>query len=71
MTAGSHVEPAADFTRYQTFDWGPPDALPTGDPRLDGNIFFRDHVMGGMFERFPLVAPPPRPRSADSRSSIG
>ena len=54
MTAGSHVEQAADFTRYQTFDWGPPDALPTGDPRLDGNIFFRDHVMGAVEKQLVL-----------------
>ena len=48
MTVGSHVERAADIQRYHTFAWGPPDALPTGDPRLDGNVFYRDHVLGAV-----------------------
>jgi hypothetical protein len=48
MTVGSHIESAAGFSEYQTFAWGPRDALPTGDPRLDANIFFRDHVEGAI-----------------------
>ena len=46
MNVSSHVDRGADFTRYQTFDWGPADALPTGDPRLDANPFFKDHLQG-------------------------
>lgn len=46
MTVSSHVDRAVDFTTYKTFDWGPADALPTGDPRLDANPFFKDHLQG-------------------------
>jgi hypothetical protein len=48
MTVSSHVEHGLDLSRYQTFEWGPADALPTGDPRLDKNPFFRDHVQGAV-----------------------
>jgi len=46
MNVSSHVDREVDFSRYQTFDWGPADALPTGDPRLDANPFFKDHLQG-------------------------
>lgn len=42
----SHVQRGIDFAQYRTYAWGPPDALPTGDPRLDQNPFFQDHVQG-------------------------
>ena len=42
------MEQGLDFTRYRTFDWGAADALPTGDPRLDKNPFFQDHVQGAI-----------------------
>jgi hypothetical protein len=48
MTAGSHVQRGLDFSRYHTFDWGTPDELPTGDPRLDRDAFFQDHVLGAI-----------------------
>jgi hypothetical protein len=48
MTVSSHVDRSLDFAQYRTFDWGPSDALPTGDPRLDGDPFFRDHVQGAV-----------------------
>lgn len=48
MTVSSHVERGLDFTPYRSFDWGPADALPTGDPRLDQDPFFRDHVQGAV-----------------------
>jgi len=48
MSVGSHVERGLDFATYRTFDWGPPDELPTGDPRLDGDAFFKDHVLGAV-----------------------
>ena len=50
MNVSSHVERGADFTQYHTFDWGPADALPTGDPRLDNNPFFHDYLQGA-FEK--------------------
>ena len=51
MTVSSHVERGLDFARYRTFAWGPADALPTGDPRLDRNPFFKDHVQGAVEKR--------------------
>ena len=48
MTVSSHIERNVNFADYATFDWGPPDALPVGDPRLDNNDFFRDYVMGAI-----------------------
>jgi hypothetical protein len=48
MTVSSHVERGVDFAMYHTYDWGPADALPTGDPRLDQNPLFRDHVQGAV-----------------------
>jgi hypothetical protein len=48
MTVSSHVQHRLDFTQYRTYDWGPADALPTGDPRLDGNPFFKDHFEGAV-----------------------
>jgi hypothetical protein len=51
MTVGSHVETGLDFGGYRTFAWGPADALPTGDPRLDNNPFFQDQVQGAVERR--------------------
>jgi hypothetical protein len=48
MTVSSHVERGLDFAPYRSFDWGPADALPTGDPRLDQDPFFKDHVQGAV-----------------------
>jgi hypothetical protein len=48
MRVSSHVERGVDFTRYRTFDWGIPDALPTGDPRLDNDRYFEDRVEGAI-----------------------
>jgi len=50
MNVSSHVERSVDFTQYHTWDWGPADALPTGDPRLDNNPFFKDYLEGA-FEK--------------------
>ncbi len=46
MTVSSHVDRGADFARYHTYAWGPADLLPTGDPRLDANPFFKDYLQG-------------------------
>jgi hypothetical protein len=48
MNVSSHVERGLDFRQYHTYAWGPADALPTGDPRLDKNPFFKDHLEGGV-----------------------
>lgn len=66
MNVSSHVERGLDFASYRSYDWGPADALPTGDPRLDGNPFFKDHVQGAIekglaargLERSPASAVP-------------
>jgi hypothetical protein len=52
MTVSSHVERGLNFSSYRSFDWGPADALPTGDPRLDRNPFFKDHVQGAVEKQF-------------------
>ncbi|HEY6507200.1 MAG TPA: DUF4136 domain-containing protein [Vicinamibacterales bacterium] len=48
MSVSSHVETGLDMKGYRTFDWGPADALPTGDPRLDQDPFFKDQVTGAV-----------------------
>lgn len=48
MNVSSHIESGIGFEKYVTYDWGPPDNLPVGDPRLDNNPFFRDHLMGAI-----------------------
>jgi hypothetical protein len=48
LNVSSHVQRGLDFAQYRTYDWGPADALPTGDPRLDQNPFFRDQVEGAV-----------------------
>lgn len=44
----SHVDRSVDFAAYRTYDWGPADALPAGDPRLDNNEFFHDYFLGAV-----------------------
>ena len=46
LTVSSHIERNVNFAEFATYDWGPPDNLPVGDPRLDNNPFFRDRLMG-------------------------
>lgn len=48
LTVSSHIERGVNFADYVTYDWGPPDNLPVGDPRLDNNPFFRDHLQGAI-----------------------
>ena len=48
MRVSSHLDRERDFTRYRTFDWGPADALPAGNPRLERNAFFQDHIQGAI-----------------------
>ena len=46
VNVSSHVERGVDFAQFRTWDWGPADTLPTGDPRLDHNPFFQDYLEG-------------------------
>ena len=46
MNVSSHVERGLDVSRYRTYDWGPADALPAGDARLEQDPFFQDHLRG-------------------------
>lgn len=48
LRIGAYVEHDADFTRYHTYAWGPADALPIGDPRLDNNPIFTDYFQGSV-----------------------
>lgn len=48
LETGSFVDRAADFTRYQTYNWARPLTRPPGDPRLEKNPFFQDHLQGAV-----------------------
>jgi hypothetical protein len=48
MTSGAYVERGFDLAAYRTYDWGPADALPTGDPRLDADPYFKDRFEGAV-----------------------
>jgi len=48
VSGGSHVDTAVDFAQYRSFDWGAPDAFPLGDPRLDHDATFVDHLQGAV-----------------------
>lgn len=48
MNVSSHVARDVNFTQFHTYAWGPADALPTGDPRLDSNPFFQDYFQGAV-----------------------
>jgi hypothetical protein len=48
MGASSHIDTGFNFARLRTFDWGSPDAFPVGDPRLDENPIFLDHLHGAV-----------------------
>ena len=48
IVVSSHVEQGVNFSKYRSFNWGPADALPTGDPRLDKDPYFKDHLHGAV-----------------------
>jgi len=54
MTASSHVRDGFDVARYRTYDWGPADALPTGDARLDKDPYFQDQLQGAVEKQLAL-----------------
>ena len=51
LNVSSHVERGINFADYVTYDWGQRDLFPVGDPRLDNNEFFRDHLEGALEQR--------------------
>jgi hypothetical protein len=46
LTVSSHLERTANFAQYVTYDWGPRDDFPVGDPRLDNNAIYVDYLQG-------------------------
>jgi Domain of unknown function (DUF4136) len=48
MHVNSYVERGVNVSQFRTFDFAPADAASTGDPRLDNNPFFQDHVRGAV-----------------------
>jgi hypothetical protein len=54
MSVSSYADPTVNPTQYRTYDWGPADALPAGDPRLDKDPFFQDHVQGAIEKQMAL-----------------
>jgi hypothetical protein len=48
LRVSSHTDRGLVWSKYKTFDWGPADALPAGDPRLDKDPFFQDHIEGAV-----------------------
>jgi len=48
MNVNSYLERGVDFAQYRTYAWGPTEALPTGDPRLDNNPFFKNRLEGAV-----------------------
>jgi len=44
LDVGSYRVRGPEAGRYRTYAWGPADAHPTGDPRLDNNRFFDERV---------------------------
>jgi ApaG protein len=48
MNVSAHLERGVNFTEFVTYEWGPPDNLPVGDPRLDNNPFFNDYLQGAV-----------------------
>jgi len=47
MNVSSHVQQGLDFRQFHTWTWGPADALPASDARMD-NPFFQDHFQGAV-----------------------
>jgi hypothetical protein len=48
LRVSSHVDRGLVWSNYKTYDWGTADALPAGDPRLDNDPFFEDHLEGAV-----------------------
>ena len=48
MSVSSHVGWEFDFMHYRSYAWGPRDALPAADPRLDADPVFHDYMEGAV-----------------------
>jgi hypothetical protein len=48
LNVNSYVERGLDFSRYISYSLESPGAFATGDPRLDNNVFFQDHLQGAI-----------------------
>lgn len=62
LRVNTYQWPGATFASYQTFTWGAQDRFSTGDPRLDNNEIFRNHVQRAVerelaMKRFSPAAP--------------
>jgi hypothetical protein len=44
----SYIARGVDLRAPQTYNWALPDARSTGDPRLDNNRFFQEHVQAAV-----------------------
>jgi hypothetical protein len=66
LGAGSHVERGTDVTQHRTWEWAPAEERPTGDPRLDNNPMFEEHLRSAVeyqlarkgYSRTTLAGPP-------------
>ncbi len=52
LETGSFVDRGANFTRYRTYNWERRTARPPGDPRLEKNGLFQDHLQGAVEKQF-------------------
>jgi hypothetical protein len=48
VRVSSHTERGLSWAQFRTFDWGPPDAVPAGDARLDKDANFQDRMQGAI-----------------------
>ena len=48
LSVNSYVERGLDFSRYRSYALESPADFATGDPRLDNNVVFRDHLQGAI-----------------------
>ena len=48
MAVSSHVQRGLDSSSYHTYELGPADSLPVGDPRFEDDAFFKDHILGAV-----------------------
>lgn len=48
MHVSSHSDRGLIWSKYRTYEWGPADALPAGDPRLDKDPYFKDRIEGAI-----------------------
>ena len=48
LRVATHTDRGVLWSKYKTFDWGPADALPVSDPRLDKDPYFEDKTEGAI-----------------------